>query len=257
MSKHIGLLSKQLLSCETDQQYLVFRPVTETNLDEIDGARNTIGKSARLTYYADADLLVIKLMPSPEHEMSHLELGKWITLKLAVIRVPATSYRLVGAGRYYNGTRTSSKERDSAFLPVPVRRLGWPTLIIEAGLSESLRRLRIDAKWWLENSGGAVNIVVIISLNRPRTKATIEKWEIAQGGVGRPITRAIINNSMVPVSTHVITVNRNRNTGATTVIGAPLVLEFAKIFLRPAVLPETNINFTAQDLLDCLEDVWG
>src|SRR5438045_8118829 len=30
----------------------------------------------------------------------------------------------------------------------------WPTLVLEAGLSESLPRLRIDAGWWLTNSGG-------------------------------------------------------------------------------------------------------
>ena len=66
----------------------------------------------------------------------------------------------------------------------------------------------------LKISGGAVNIVVIIAVNQARTNAAIEKWEIARGGGGRPVTRAITNSPIVPVSTHKITVSRNRNTGS-------------------------------------------
>jgi hypothetical protein len=49
--------------------------------------------------------------------------------------------------------RTVSKEGDSCYCPLGTRPNAddWPTLVIEAGVSESLTKLREDAKWWLTN----------------------------------------------------------------------------------------------------------
>jgi hypothetical protein len=82
----------------------------------------------------------------------------------------------------------------------------------------------------------------------------IEKWELAPMNATRPSTRAVPNNSnilsqnrpQIPTKIQKITVIPN------TVTGAPLILEFEKIFLRPAVLPESDIIFTGQELSD-----WG
>ena len=41
-----------------------------------------------------------------------------------------------------------------------------------------------------------------------------------------------------------------------TVTGAPLILEFEKIFLRPAVLPESDITFTTQELSTWAARIW-
>jgi hypothetical protein len=48
--------------------------------------------------------------------------------------------------------------------------------------------------------------------------------------------------SQIPTKIQEITIIPN------TVTGAPLVLEFAKIFLRPDVPPESDITFTGQEL---------
>jgi len=56
------------------------------------------------------------------------------------------------------------------------------------------------------------------------------------------------------------TADSDENTGdyhwPNAVTGAPLVLEFQKIFLRPAVLPESDITFTAQELSTWAARIW-
>jgi hypothetical protein len=41
-----------------------------------------------------------------------------------------------------------------------------------------------------------------------------------------------------------------------SVTGMPLVLEFQKIFLRLAILPESDITFTAEDLSSWADAFW-
>jgi hypothetical protein len=92
-----------------------------------------------------------------------------------------------------------------------------------------------------------VKIVIIISIKRAQSILRIEKWELAPR-VGRVLTLRVRSNNLnhrtqqTPTKIQEITIVSN------TVTGAPLVLEFDKIFLRPAVLPETDITFNVQEL---------
>jgi hypothetical protein len=159
----------------------------------------------------------------------------------------------VNAGRYKGNA--SSKEGDSAYKPYPSRgrKADWPTIVFEAGISESLSRLRIDTGWWLTNSGGDVNIVIIIAVNQRQLRIQVEKWELALPDLGRPCTRS---NQQMPARTHEITIYPDAITGAPLVVGAPMVLEFDKIFLRPATPPEIDVVFTAEDLSGWAARVW-
>lgn len=121
----------------SNQQYLCFRPVTEEDLAKIDNARDSIGKHLRMTRYTDTNMLIVKLMPSEEHESAHLTLGMKLILKVIAIGMIDKDLRPVGATRYRRNT--SSKEGDTSYKPVlrPTK-AGWPTLIIKSGLSKSL-----------------------------------------------------------------------------------------------------------------------
>jgi hypothetical protein len=153
----------------------------------------------------------------------------------------------VGAGRY--NSNSSSKEGDLAFKPRALRErvTDWLTIVFEAGLSESLRRLRIGAAWWSMNSNGDANIVIIISLQKAQSRIQIEKWELAPPDPTRPCTRS---NQQTPTKVYEITIDPNNITGA------PLVLEFQKIFPRPAIHPETDFIFTVQELSSWAADIW-
>jgi hypothetical protein len=61
------------------------------------------------------------------------------------------------------------KEADGEYglaQPVPGRNPKWPTVVVEVGVSESYRKLRADAQWWLTNSRGDVKLVIIVSVSR-------------------------------------------------------------------------------------------
>ena len=52
----------------------------------------------------------------------------------------------------------------------------WPPVVVECQVSESQNRLKVDAKWWLENSEGAVGTVVVVTVSKEERSA--EKWEL-------------------------------------------------------------------------------
>jgi len=249
----INLQSDKLIAGVSNQQYLVFSSVTQDDLTKIDDKR---GKHTRVTYYKDINLLIIKLMPSVKHEAAHGNFGQMKVIKTNVMGMSDNLYS-TGATRFEGSS--SSKEADTSFKPRSrVNETDWPTIVIEAGLSESLASLRSDAKWWLINSGGDVMIVVIISIT-PRNKSLrIEKWENVAPALGRPITRANPGGP-IPRSVQEITIRPNA-TGAITpyrVIGAPLVLHFHKIFLRLPIPPETDFTFSTNELAGFARTFWG
>jgi hypothetical protein len=238
---------------DSDQQYLAFTDVSVDDLAKIDGARNSIGKGIRMTHYTDINLLIVKL-PSAEHEAAHLNIGRDLIEKVVLMGMRARELDGVGASRFPG--RRSSKEGDSAWRPHSSRpnKTEWPTIVIESGVSESLRRLRFDASWWLTESGGDVKIVVIVSVQRAQNaqlRLQIEKWEHAPSR--RQLLLRTPNNNpiirQIPTKIQQITVVSNAVAGGPLpVTGGPLVLPFDKIFLRPAVLPETDFTFNVQDI---------
>jgi hypothetical protein len=254
MRRIIKCQSEKLQKGNSDQQYLVFARVSVDDLAKIDRALDSIGMHTRMTHYTDIDLLIVKL-PSAEHEAAPLNLTIGVVEKLVMMGMPANEFHAVGATRIRG--RNSSKEADSAYRPYSFRpnKTDWPTIVFEAGLSESLSRLRSDARWWLMESGGDVKTVIIISVKRAQSMIRIEKWELAPR-TGRRLTLRSATNPLnhlptqIPTKIHEITIVQN------TVTGAPLILEFQKIFLRPAVLPESDITFTAQELSTWAARIW-
>lgn len=236
----------------TEMQFLAFDRVTREDLAKIDASRTSIGRHTRMTYFADIDLLIVKLMPSVKHEAAHRCFSEDFVYKVRVMGVPRNELYPLGAGRFEG--RNSSKEADSAYKPLPVRSAenGWPTIVFESGLSESLGRLRTDAEWWLIESGGQVKIAVLIAIRPALSALCIEKWEL--GLAEQLMTRAVSSAQHPPqVPTCVQSINIDQH----TVTGAPLTLEFEKIFLRPPMLPESDLVFTAQDLMTWANNFWA
>lgn len=115
-----------------------------------------------------------------------------------------------------------------------IMKMDWPILVFDSGFSEGLDRLRVDARWWLVNSRGDVNIVIIISIKSAEKSLRIEKWCLALPGASLPVTRAHPNpNRLVPTKMQEICVTQNPanpvhpvTTAPCTVTGGYLVLEF-------------------------------
>jgi hypothetical protein len=252
----------------TTQQYLVFRGVTKDHLARIDRQRVKVGNHTRMTHYTDTDLLIIKV-PSAEHEAAHLTLSDKVNHKLEGMGLARLSLWPCGSTTYHGFS--SSKEGDSAYKPRCRHGRGeWPTLVIEAGFSETLTKLRTDAQWWLTNSRGAVKIVIVVWIKPVEKSLWIEQWCMPLPIRPGPVTRAhsIANtnanaNTTVPMKIQELTVIQDPpipplpGTIATyTVTGAPLILDFDELLLRAPVPPEGNVILTAADLQAWAEDFW-
>ena len=253
--------STELQAGRSNQQYLVFQGVTEYHLGKIDHERASIGKYTRMSHDTDDDLLVIKLIPAAEHENAHITLGIDLVLALVGMGLPRHCIYALGGTRFHG--RNSSKEADSAFKPISrTQKTDWPIIVFESGLSESLTRLRHDAQWWLTNSGGDVNIIVIISITPAVKRLRFEKWCLRPAAGNIPATREDPNpNPLVPTRVQEITVIQNpaAQPGPAppyAVTGAPLTLEFQDILLRAPVPPEGNVVFTIADLSRFAENFW-
>jgi hypothetical protein len=243
--------------------YLIFRLVTTNDLLKIERARESgeINRGVRMTHYVDWNILIVKV-PTAEHEAAHGIFSDELVIRVAAMGLKREFYRL-GATTFK--TPRMSKEGDSAFKPRSIRprKADWPTIVFESGWSESLTKLRQDAHRWLENSGGNVKIVLLFSIGRTARTMIIEKWENRPVPANppvpanRPATRSTTRPNpppQTPTQIQAITIDSNSN----TVNGAPLTLEFRKIFLRQAVPPlEHDFTFTAQDLSAFATDFWA
>jgi hypothetical protein len=249
MKRAIKSRYEKLQAGISTDQYLVFQPVTEDDLEKIDNQRRLIGRNFRITHCIDWDVLIIKVMAGVVHEGFFGTFRSELEYRFGLMGLPVRDFWPVGAGRLRG--RSVSKEGDMAWKPAPLRpnKGDFPTLVIEAGVSESLRKLRADARWWLSNSGGKVNIVLVMVLKEGPREIQIERWE-SRPSTG-PVTRS---NPPIPTPIQIITIDSNN------VTGAPLTLDFHLIFLRPinpnATPAENDIVFTAQDLRNWANIFW-
>ncbi|CUS15112.1 unnamed protein product, partial [Tuber aestivum] len=160
-------------------QYLVFSPVSEEQLAKIERLRDANYKQLHFLYVNQAQTLVAKLMLSGIHEVATSEFGRMLWKKTASMGDDLDEDLLDMRGTRYKGV-SSSKEADSAFRPQSSRphKTNWPTVVVESGVSETLERLRVDAKWWLYNSSGDVRIVLLFSIKEVGQEILIEQWEL-------------------------------------------------------------------------------
>ena len=251
---------KEKLEASEASPYMIFRLVTTDDLLKIEHARENgkIHRGVRLTHYVDWDILILKV-PTAEHEIAYRTFSDQLFGEALLMGL---RWELVNVGATTFKTPRVSKEGDSAFKPLSIRphKADWPTIVLESGWSESLPKLRQDAHIWLENSGGDVKIVLLFSIGRTARTMIIEKWENrpvpANPPTTRSMTRAAANPpnqpSQTPTQIQAITIDSN------TVNGAPLTLEFRKIFLRQAIPPlEHDFTFTAQDLSAFATNFWA
>lgn len=138
----------------------------------------------------------------------------------------------------------SAKQPDCQFLPKrppPGRTTKWPSLVIESGLSESPSKLMSDARFWLYESQGDVQMVITIKIGRSSPSISLESWELVDGRAKRQQS---------------VTVSKG---GSDTihVRGDPLVINFDKLFLRSPSCPrEVDICFDRSILEEFATDVW-
>ncbi|GIJ99687.1 hypothetical protein Aspvir_003689 [Aspergillus viridinutans] len=150
--------------------------------------------------------------------------------------------------------RTKGKQPDGCLFPkarIQRDREAWPTLVIEAGITASLPRLREEARWWLRNSQGEVRMVLVLGINRQRRTLIIEKWEQQER---TPIHQHQVSHQ--PEASMQAHAAQTLEISSESVSGAPLVLPFEELLERPRRGRETDIILAEEQLRCCVRWVW-
>jgi hypothetical protein len=254
------------LESTSENQWLIVLGLSQSALRKLDEDHSCLGGiDYRLAWEGNAAL--IKIVPSFLHDSVTDKLTRVMDLSLIQMGLVSVTSRTWVATTTYKPTVNKGKQADQGFLPpsrcpaTPGLPPGWPTLVIETGLSESLLQLRQDARWWLINSSGDVRIVLVVSISKRKDRVFIEKWQLAPPNCPSPLTRAHIqtlcqqSSDILPlIQQHAVSQQaycaHEVEITANNVTGAPLTLPFVEVYDRPPAQGEGDIVLTAQDLLD-------
>jgi hypothetical protein len=186
----------QLLQETQDgSQWLVVLDLSTSIIRILDDEDHSTLGGVEYRFQWDGSTGLIKVVPSYTHDMITDQVTRSMDDKLYAMDIHAFE-KCWAANAIYKPTPTKGKQGDQAFLPPSrcpsaQRAAGWPTLVIETGVSQSLPRLREDAKWWLAASSGNVRIVLVISIKR--TSVSFEIWQLAPSDAPRPLTWGYID----------------------------------------------------------------
>ena len=236
--------------------YVPFSKVTLARFTVIDKHREQTRSKVRFAYFPDIATLIIKI-PTSIHEQAHLSLAMKLVRLTARMGVGESEFVPYGATtmKSENYSQPSQKEGDSTFRNKLIRQgdNAWPSLVIEAGNTESLPHLRSDAKWWIETSKGEVRIVVLIKVDKLKKSIAILKYIPRPRPMAYPNTRNA--PTMVPVESATITIDQSVT--PSQIQEAPLTLEFDQVFSRQPNPPnERDFILTAADLDEWAALLW-
>jgi len=139
----------------------------------------------------------------------------------------------------------------------------WPTLVVEAGYSESLNQLRNDMRWLFSESNHDVKVVILAKFDHRQHSILLERWEEQEWPPQRVITRSRAavqqQDRFAPILRQVITITRNTTTNPASynVSRGALVLGFKLLFLRDAGPEEGDFVISVEELQEYAERVWS
>jgi hypothetical protein len=123
-------------------------------------------------------------------------------------------------------------------------------MILEIGLTESARRLALDARGWLETTGSTIEVAITMKIDRNNPHITIRYWE-------RGPRLSHIATCQSPMSARCmdeITITRVNNT---TTVSGDLTVPFQKVLGRNPTVPlERDFLIPRQKLQRIAEKVW-
>ncbi|PGH35893.1 hypothetical protein GX50_01218 [[Emmonsia] crescens] len=228
----------------TKGQFTVFNNVPPEPIDS--GNTEAIGHLFS-SYHTSLKILIIKI-PLRPHQVLAREFDLLLVPKARQIA------EIFAVGRVTVKGTTRSKAPDCAYQPgtFPAGRdEKWPSVVLEIGLSESRAKLERDCHWWLNDSRGEVKIALGISINRTCKEIIIKRWELQL----RPTRGDPNSTAPAPIATQEIAITSPQNSGNITVNGAPLILEFAKMFLRQPV-SQADAQITKTELKTLAQRAW-
>ncbi|KAK3684921.1 hypothetical protein B0T22DRAFT_499988 [Podospora appendiculata] len=258
-----------LINC-TVEDFLIVTNISPSQLTEIEREREKQRRKFRFRRHHSNSRILILTIQTYLHEALHLGLYRRYYAQLVRNGIEEI-WKEIGSAtcRPQQGhPRGDGGEGDSTGGPLPEREgIGkWPTLVIEAGDSETLGELHNDMRWWFRVSNHDVKIVLLAKFDRRQRHILLEKWEEEistppLGAITQSQATAVLqqNNVLEPVKRQSITITRDETTNPVSynVTRGALVLGFQLLFLRDPGPQEGDIVLSIQDLQRYAERVWA
>ncbi|KAK0715768.1 hypothetical protein B0H67DRAFT_538438 [Lasiosphaeris hirsuta] len=241
----------------TTGDFLTVLNVTPSHFTEIERGREKRHRKFRFRRYSSNSQILIITIPTDLHEALHLGLYEGYRDQL-VKNNKKRSWKSIGTAtfRQQGHPRGDGGEGDSTGGPKP-ERVGagkWPTLVIEAGDSETLGELHNDMRWWFRTSNHQVKIVILTKFDHQQHHILIEKWEEEiSHGLLLYCSRVVFSVKRQPIT---ITRDKTINLISYNVTRGALVLGFRFLFLRDPGPQEGDFILSIQDL-QLYAEVWA
>ncbi|CAI7564931.1 unnamed protein product [Penicillium glandicola] len=228
-------------------KYLCFTNVQPSVAEHFSSASN------RQMFHHGTRYMIIKLVTGAHDAASRGLCGE----VRDVIRDMGLDDSIYAVGSKTVRGRYCSKQADESWVletPIPGRDAKWPTVVVEVGVSESYRKLKADALWWLANSKGHVKLVIIVSINRTTPEIKFETVILD------PVALRNQRRRYIPIIRQSITTSRQPgqpNAQITVSPAVALTVEFEELFCRQPVPPEHSIEILPSRLGRVSRSVWA
>ncbi|KAF7121833.1 hypothetical protein CNMCM5793_009386 [Aspergillus hiratsukae] len=212
------------------EPYVIFSNIDEqTFMHDFDES----GESSHLysDYFLQSKILVAKMPATRATAQAFMGIHNTIVVRrLMFMNRDHLEDQLQTLGRADVFTPSRIKPPDMSYQPVKLpdgRSNQWPSVVFQCAYSDADGKLANDARWLLNASGGDVETVLTISVWKKSKGITFEKWElISHPTRGDP-------GKMVPEVVQKVVLSKESDEPV-HITGAPLVIGFEKLFLRPA-----------------------
>ncbi|KAL7938656.1 hypothetical protein V8C35DRAFT_288783 [Trichoderma chlorosporum] len=220
----------------------------------------------RISSYNEESMCLIMTITHAPHEQLHIQLKNELCYYIRAMGLnndwldrgsqyyhyaqPLSS----GGGRGWVGGKMPDSSRS------PKDKHIWhsfPTIVFEAGYSQSLQEMQQKARDWFRDSNHDVKIVILAKLDVDGRKITIQRWEERQQGEGRPGAATRWASTGIPDCQQQIEIVRNgTNPSIYEVSGDDLVLSFQQLFLRDLRQGEGDVIIPFSWMQEYAENVW-
>ncbi|EPE05346.1 dead deah box dna helicase [Ophiostoma piceae UAMH 11346] len=256
----------------SDMDSLVVGQVSADTYRALKAKRDRHGYHYRFFFIPDVACIIVTC-PTLHHERAHLEVYARVYSALMRMGVEDQWTHSGSAELDAQGGASGSGQGDSSGGPLSRRDQVdddfWPTLVVEAGASQSLPSLRIKARWWFAASNFHMKVVVLVKLIAATFTIQIEQWVAEARGPQRhgatttwagraakqPVLEQQVSIDWVGLSPLNQTPFNRRALANFRVVGAPLVLRFEDLMERPpvpaagehdVVISEANLQMVAK-----------
>ncbi|EFQ98344.1 hypothetical protein MGYG_01377 [Nannizzia gypsea CBS 118893] len=249
MKRLKNIIDSQSHDCYVDSSkspFLVVTCVRDTFFEDFDKTYPDRGPKISYKLEEGGPIAVLEVMASGVHEVTNarlqLEVGK-------ALEAMGLEYELIGINQKLveSSNKAWKKQADLSYAIAGHTR--WPVLVFGTGLSETAKKLAIDAQGWLEAQGSDTQVAITIKIDRHQPNITLQRWELSYP---RRMTR-----SQQPIGAVTQEVRVFYKDGVARATG-DLIIPFDKVFRRPKRgRREADISIKKEKLVYMGELIWA